>query len=316
MNLIADIISFSSDQKNVSDNEAVATVGFFDGLHAGHRFLMSELKRIAGLKSAVSMVLTFTEHPRKALKQPYIPRLLTTFDEKKQLFAQTGIDKLVVLNFTPKFSHFTAEEFIGLLAKEFNVRYLLTGYDHRFGKNRTDGFQDYVKYGNKHGVEIIQADVYSCENVHISATGIRRLIESGNIRQANRYLTYRYRLEGEVVKGRQFGHTIGFPTANIDVTSSEKIFPEPGVYAVRTYFDDSQYDGMMNIGYHPTIEISSKLLFEVHLFDYDGNIYGKKITVEFVDFVRKEIKFSDIRQLQTHLEEDKHKIINILKTCG
>ncbi|MCD7971131.1 MAG: bifunctional riboflavin kinase/FAD synthetase [Candidatus Azobacteroides sp.] len=312
----AEIISLASERKEFSTDKVVATVGFFDGVHAGHRYLIKELKELAALKGAPAMVITFSEHPRKVLQHTYIPKLLNTPEEKKELLSCTEIDYLTLLAFTREFSLLTAEEFIGMLAKEFRVGWLLVGYDHRFGRNRTEGYREYVRYAAKYGIEMVQSDVFRCDNTEISATLIRKLLEQGELREANRYLTYPYFIRGEVVSGRQIGRTIGFPTANIYPDSREKVIPRVGAYAIYACINGKRYGGMLNVGYRPTVGLNDKLSLEAHLFDFKEKIYGEKIQVEFIGYVRDEKKFEDITQLQRQLEEDKQKVKEILQICS
>lgn len=315
MSIDAHIINCCSPGQSYPD-ALVATIGFFDGVHIGHRFLIKHLQKLAASKGLPSMVFTFSEHPRKILQQSYVPRLINTFEEKKQLLCATGIDFLSVIDFTLAFSQLTAESFIKILSEQFHVSCLLVGYDHRFGKNRTDGFYEYIHYGDKYGVEILQAPVFEYEEIQISATLIRKLIEAGNMRQANTYLTYPYTLNGEVVSGHQVGRTMGYPTANLQPETEEKIFPAVGVYAVFVKIDGIRYPGMMNIGYRPTLGINDKLSLEVHVFDFEQKIYGKYISVEFIDRIRNEIKFEDKTQLKAQLKKDELVIKKILLTCN
>lgn len=214
----------------------VATVGFFDGVHAGHRFLIEELKTLARVKGLKSLIVTFATHPRKVLKSDFQPHLLTTLAEKKALLEATGVDRCVVLDFTPEMAQMSAFEFLkNILQEQLNVNALLVGHDHRFGHNRADGFPEYKNYGEMLGMEVIQAQRYKTpEDQHISSSDIRHALEHGEIEHANRLLTYSYSLTAKVVEGFKIGREIGFPTANLQVPDddADKLIPANGVYAV------------------------------------------------------------------------------------
>jgi len=315
MKIDAEITRFSTGN-DLPNQRIVATVGFFDGVHTGHRFLIDELRLLAEKKDALSMVFTFSEHPRMVLHDAYIPRLLTTLDEKKALLEKTEIDCLAVIDFTHEFAQLTAESFIRKLAEQFHVNCLLIGYDHRFGRNRTDGFSEYKTFGEMYGMEIIQSSAFESEGVQVSATLIRKLLEAGEVKLANKHLTYSYSMTGTVVEGNQLGRSIGFPTANLQPASDEKVSPAIGVYAVRVWIDNRKYDGMMNIGYRPTLGTHNELSFEVNLFDFEEDIYGKLVTVEFIDYIRGEKKFEDIQQLKSQLESDRSQVKKIMQACS
>lgn len=299
---------------NLTDNSNVtATIGFFDGVHAGHRFLISNLRKIASLRGESSMVITFPIHPRKILHDSYVPQLLTTFEEKMSLLSETGIDFLYPLDFSYELSQLSAEDFIKhILIDQLNVDCLLIGYDHRFGKGRTDGFDDYVVYGRKYGLEVIRAEAYEVDGMRISSSYIRGLVQKGDVEQANNYLTYNYKLEGSVVGGRRIGRSIGFPTANIQPRDKEKILPAIGVYAVWIWIEGVRYKGMLNIGYSPTVSADYRLTIEVHIIDFDEDIYGKNVTTEFVSFIRSELKYTSLDNLKNQLFKDKDDVMKIL----
>lgn len=287
----------------------VATIGFFDGVHVGHRFLIERLKQIAREKNKASAVITFPVHPRRVLNDAYIPALLTSFEEKMHRLAELSPDRLIPLDFTHELSQLSAEEFIKhILVDRLHVDCLLIGYDHRFGKGRTESFDDYAAFGKKHGSEVVRADVYELDGIRISSSFIRKLLLCGDIKQANRYLTYNYRLEGLVVHGRQIGKSIGFPTANIRPNDNEKVLPANGVYAVHVEVDGVRRDGMLNIGYAPTVSSDRELTIEAHLFDFGRDIYGKPISIEFIDYIRGEMKFANLDELKSQLAVDMEKV--------
>lgn len=287
----------------------VATIGFFDGVHAGHRFLIEHLKQIARAKNEASAIITFPVHPRKVLQDSFIPALLTNYDEKMHHLSEMAPDFLIPLNFTSELSQLSAEEFIKrVLIERLNVSRLLIGYDHRFGKGRTESFDDYVVFGKKYGAEVILANACKIDGINISSSFIRKLLLRGDVKQAGRYLTYNYRLKGHVVHGRQIGQSIGFPTANIRPNDNDKIIPATGVYAVQVEIDGLRYDGMLNIGCNPTVSSDQKLTIEVHLFNFNQNIYGKNISIEFIDYIREEMKFASLDELKNQLTKDMEKV--------
>lgn len=291
----------------------VATVGFFDGLHAGHRFLIEELKTIAKEKQLESVVFTFAIHPLKVLNAGFVPELLTTLSEKLVQLESTGIDKCVVLNFTLSMAGLSAYEFLKTILKEqFNVHTLLVGHDHRFGHNRTDGFTEYKKYGEALGIDVIQAGQFNTdEDKHISSSEIRNALKRGDIECANRLLTYEYSIEGKVIEGFKIGRTIGFPTANIRLFDKEKIVPSIGVYAVRVKWNDKWYKGMMNIGNRPTLENGMNISLEVHIIDFNTDIYQQTLEIDFVYKIRDEQKFNGINELKEQLQKDKYLVMEM-----
>jgi len=304
-------IIYQSEIKTLSP--CVATVGFFDGLHAGHRFLIEELKTIATLHQLKSVVITFSVHPRKVLNPEFRPELLNTLSEKLAQLESTGIDTCVVLDFTQAMANLSAYEFLKTILKEqFNVRTLLVGHDHRFGHNRADGFPEYKKYGESLGMEVILATRYNTElDQHISSSEIRNALMKGEIETANRLLTYEYSIQGKVVKGFQNGRLIGFPTANIEVFDGEKMIPTPGVYAVRVLCNDLTYKGMMNIGHRPTLDNGMDISLEVHILNFDSDIYNQTIEVDFIRKIRDEQKFKSMEELKEQLDKDKQYVLNM-----
>lgn len=291
----------------------VATVGFFDGIHAGHRFLLQELKEIAQKNHLNAVVVTFDKHPRKVLHAAFQPQLLTTQEEKIALLSAIEIDACVVLNFTEQLSRFSAYEYMkNILQEQLKVKVLLVGHDHRFGYNRQQGFDDYVEIGNSLGISVLKVGQFVDKSYpRISSSQIRDFIQEGKIGQANEILTYPYSLSGKVVAGNRIGHEIGFPTANIVPEEKDKIIPATGVYAVNVLYADKTYRGMMNIGYRPTLKAGNDVKIEVNIFDFDENIYNKTITVQFLEYLRGEIKFRNLEELKKQLYKDKETAIGI-----
>lgn len=301
------------DINKLGVSSLVATIGFFDGVHVGHRFLIEELKAEAKKRNLPSAVITFPQHPRVVLHADYQPKLLNSLDEKLHQLATTGIDYCILLPFTEALAKLSAQAFIQeILSEQLHVSTLLIGYDHRFGHNRTDGFDEYVAYGVSVGLEVKQAKVFTGDTLHASSSEIRRLLLAGNITSANRLLSYAYTLKGKVVTGHKVGRTIGFPTANISIDEPFKITPPTGVYAVHVRLDNHLYGGMLYIGNRPTLNNGMQITTEVHIFDFTADIYEKEITVYFEQFVRGDKKFADIESLKAQLVIDKQIVEEIL----
>ncbi|MDR0506123.1 MAG: riboflavin biosynthesis protein RibF [Dysgonamonadaceae bacterium] len=286
--------------------ETASTIGFFDGVHRGHRYLIEQLKAKAQQVNLPSSVVTFSSHPRKVIQSEYSIKLLNSFDEKMHLLASTGIDYCYVIDFTPSFSEITAENFMKeILNRQLKIKFLLIGYNHRFGKSSNQGFEDYREFGKKNDITVEKACEFSDK---VSSTAIRRSLLEGNVKKAAEMLSYSYTLEGNVAHGNRLGHTIGFPTANLELIEKDKLVPAEGVYAGRVVIDREIYYGMIYIGRRPTVSSCGEERIEAHLFDFDANIYGKKIQVEFFDFVRQDISFSNIKDLQNQLKNDETQI--------
>jgi riboflavin kinase/FMN adenylyltransferase len=304
MYLCSMIVSHNYYDRMTSGQPWVATVGFFDGVHRGHRFLIDELRRLARERALPAAVLTFDRHPRTVLHADFQPELLYTLDERLAQLASTGIDCCAVIDFTPELAALTARQFItDVLDGQWNVRTLLVGYDHRFGCNRTDSFSQYVAFGNDCGMETVYAPPLAHEGHPVSSSCIRRMLHEGRVEDAAQWLAQPYRLSGRIVEGKKIGRTIGFPTANITPDDPHKVRPGMGVYAVRVYLDGQCYGGMLSIGNRPTLG-ESEVAVEVHILRFAGNVYGKDVDIEFVRFLRENIKFASIEALRTQLVED------------
>ena len=290
----------------------VATIGFFDGVHVGHRFLIKELKDWGKELNMPSAVITFPEHPRQVLHSDYRPKLLDTFQEKMERLETTGIDYCIALDFTYELSLYSAADFIRLLAEEYHVKGLLIGYDHRFGHDRSDGFEQYVEYGGQVGMEVRKASPYDEGNIRVSSSEIRRLLQEGKVEMANALLTYPYQLRGRIVSGYKVGRTIGFPTANIEVDSPYKLLPKVGVYAVWVELLGKRYKGMLYIGKRPTLQNGDNLTIEVNILGFSGNAYNDEITVSFVYAVREDKAFESVEALREQLERDRQTVDKLL----
>ena len=296
--------------------ELVATIGFFDGVHRGHRFLIDRVIEEAQRSGMSSAVITFDRHPREVLQTDYQPDLLSTLDEKLLLLSKTHVDNTVVLHFDASMAALTAHDFMrDVLQGQLKVRKLIIGYDNRFGHNRSEGFDDYVRYGKELGIEVIRADAFLPDDVRVSSSVIRTCLREGRVEDANRLLGYDYTIESRIVSGYQNGRKMGFPTANLDVTRCQQLLPASGVYAVLVRLKDSVgwKRGMMNIGHRPTFNGTSTSM-EVNLFNFSGDLYGQELLVSFISKIRDEHKFDSIDALAEQLQHDKVQINKLFDT--
>lgn len=292
----------------------VATIGFFDGVHRGHRFLIDELKTIARRQQLPSAVITFAEHPRAVLQSDYQPKLLNAFEEKIRYLSATGVDYCIVLDFTPALARLTAREFItSVLCRRLRVRTLLIGYDHRFGRDRADGFEQYVTYGAACGMQVIQASPYAEGRIAVSSSVIRKQLAQGDVEEAAEWLTYPYQLKGHIVSGHKVGRTLGFPTANIRVDEPFKVIPGIGVYAVWVDLAGQRYQGMLYIGNRPTLQNGEQISLEVNILDFSGDIYQEEITVSFIQYVREDKRFDSLEALRAQLNSDRDRVKALLE---
>lgn len=296
--------------------ELVATIGFFDGVHRGHRFLIDRVIEEAQRSGMSSAVITFDRHPREVLQTDYQPDLLSTLDEKLLLLSKTHVDNTVVLHFDASLAALTAHDFMrDVLQRQLKVRKLIIGYDNRFGHNRSEGFDDYVRYGKELGIEVIRADAFLPDDVRVSSSVIRTCLREGRVEEANRLLGYDYTIESRIVSGYQNGRKMGFPTANLDITRCQQLLPASGVYAVLVRLKDSVgwKRGMMNIGHRPTFNGTSTSM-EVNLFNFSGDLYGQELLVSFISKIRDERKFDSIDALAEQLQHDKVQINKLFDT--
>ncbi len=292
----------------------VATVGFFDGVHVGHRYLIEQVMDEALNERLPSAVITFPVHPRKVLEKEYQPALLCGFDEKVEQLRTTRVDYCISYPFTKELSQLTAKQFMeNVLKDKLNVRALLVGHDHRFGRHREESFQQYKEYGEEIGIKVIQAKEFKWFNEDVSSSRIRRLLKAGEIMKTNSLLSYPYTISGKIVEGYQVGRTIGFPTANMQIWERFKVVPALGVYAVYVHMKDETREGMLYIGKRPTLHHDENISIEVNIFDFDGDLYNQSLTVEFVDFIRPDIKFDSLNVLVQQIHQDKDDVKKRLK---
>lgn len=288
-----------------STKKTILTLGTFDGVHIGHKKILERITQNTENGKYESLVLTFFPHPRMVLQEKSEIKLLNTIAEKSKLLEETGIENLVIHPFNESFSRLTAEEFVhSILVDQFHIQKIIIGHDHRFGRNRTANIDDLIAFGAEYGFEVEQISAQEIQDVSVSSTKIRKALDEGNITLANDYLGYAYFLSGEVVKGKQLGRTIGFPTANIQIEEDYKKIPKNGVYIVKTFIDNTAIFGMMNIGFNPTVN-GQKQTIEVNLFDFDADIYGQKLEISLLEYIREEQKFGSVDLLKEQLNQDK-----------
>ncbi|KPQ10277.1 MAG: bifunctional riboflavin kinase / FMN adenylyltransferase RibF [Algoriphagus marincola HL-49] len=291
----------------------VVTSGTFDGVHLGHQKILQRIREIAKSINGETILLTFWPHPRLVLyPKEHNLRLLSTFEEKAKLLRQFGIDHLISIPFTREFSQLTSQEFIqSILVDKIKTKKLVIGYDHRFGKNREGSFEYLQQHSGEFGFDLEEISRQDVDEIGVSSTKIRNALESGDIITANNFLGRPYELNGLVIKGQQIGRSIGFPTANVHIPNSYKLIPKDGVYAVEASVNGSLYKAMLNIGNRPTVDGSSKSV-ETHLFDFEGDLYDKQITIYLRDYLREEQKFESLEALKSQLLIDQQRAKMIL----
>lgn len=296
---------------------AVVTTGTFDGVHIGHRKIIARLIEKAKEINGESVLLTFWPHPKLVLSpqaQTRVTRILTTIEEKTELLEELGLDHLVILPFTREFSELSCEKYIeDVLISGFGTRAMVIGYDHRFGKNREGGIDYLIQHSERFKIQIEEINRQEIENITISSTKIRKALEEGEIQTANELLGRHYDFCGTVVKGRQLGRQIGFPTANVQTQNEFKLIPKNGVYAVYAWVRGKKYGGVMNIGVRPTVE-GKGITQEVYIFDFSDDIYGETVKVEIVHFIREEQKFNGLEELIAQIKRDVHTSEQLLRT--
>lgn len=276
----------------------------FDGVHLGHKSIVDELIKVGSENNLETAVLTFWPHPRFVFNPNENLKLLNTLEEKRFLLEKCGIDTLFLKEFDKEFRNLTGEEFVRqILVDKLNIKYLIIGYDHSFGKNKSGNFELLQKLSGELGFEVERMEAINIHENNISSTKVRNALLAGNIKEANEMLGYSYSVSGTVVHGKKLGRTIGYPTANIE-TDPIKLLPKKGAYIVEVFIKDEQYKGMLSIGTNPTVN-GEKLTVEVYILDFEGDIYDEKITVAFRDFLHDEIKFEGLEKLIERLDEDK-----------
>ena len=292
----------------------VLTIGTLDGVHIGHQKIIKQLNEEAEKIGGESVLFTFFPHPRMVLSpENHGLKLIQSQEEKLEKLSQMGLQNCIVYPFTVEFSQLTAFEFVrDFLVKQLNVKKLVIGYDHQFGKNR-EGSISYLKTVSKEfNFDVIEIPAQEIDEVNVSSTKIRDAILKGEIELANEFLGVPFQLSGKVVKGKALGRTIGYPTANIEMNSDLKLTPAKGVYAIKVFVKGKWYGGMLNIGFRPTISEESNQTIEVHIFDFADNIYGENVTVQFLSKWRDEMKFNGVEELKNQLKKDEEIIRHIV----
>lgn len=287
-----------------SEKPLALSLGMFDGVHLGHKYIIDELKKVGSENDLETAILTFWPHPRFVFNPKEDLKLLNTIEEKKFLMEKYNIHNLFVKEFDDEFRNLTGEEFVRqILIDQLNVKYLIIGYDHSFGKNKSGNFELLQKLSAELDFEVEQMEAINIHENNISSTKIRNALLEGNIKDANEMLGYSYSISGTVVHGKKLGRTIGYPTANIE-TESIKLLPKKGAYIVEVFVKGRQYKGMLSVGTNPTVN-GEKLTVEVYILDFEGDIYDETITVKFRDFLHEEIKFEGLEKLVEKLDDDK-----------
>jgi riboflavin kinase/FMN adenylyltransferase len=292
---------------------SAVSIGYFDGVHKGHVALLNRLVSQAKERGLESVVVTFSIHPREALNANYVPKLITLNEERYRLLEEQGIDYCVVLPFDKEISGKSFKQFMdSYLIDKLNTKYLLIGHDHHFGCDRANGFEQYKQYGEEKGIVVEREEVFKIKDIVVSSSHARRQIQEGNVVGAKEALGYDYFIEGTVIPGFKLGKSIGFPTANVAVNDVRKLLPAAGVYAVTVNVEGNSkpLKSMLYIGARPTfVDMSETKSIEVHIFDFNEDIYQKRIRVNFKQFIREEQKFDSPSKLATQLNKDKQVIL-------
>ena len=300
---------FNSINDFVTTKKTIVTLGTFDGVHIGHNAILEKICKVAESEGLESVILTFFPHPRLIVSNNYDIKLLNTIDEKSILLEKIGIQNFIIHPFDKTFSELSPREFVTqVLVEKLNIQKIIIGHDHKFGKNRAADFNDLINFGKELGFDVEEISAQQINEVSVSSTKIRNSLLEGNISLANDYLGYPYVLTGNVIKGNQLGRTIGFPTANIEIPEDYKLIPKNGVYIVTANVNKQTVFGMMNIGVKPTLG-ENKLSIEVHLLNFNNDIYNQKIQVNILERVRDEQKFDSFEALKLQLETDKQNTI-------
>lgn len=292
---------------------AVVTIGTFDGVHLGHRKIISRIKELADAIGGETVILTFFPHPRMILHpEDESIKLINTINEKAALLEQLGVDHLIITPFSRDFSNQSAEDYIrDVLVNKIGTKKIVIGYDHRFGKDRRGGLADLLHLAPIYGYEVIEIAEQDINDVAVSSTRIREALLQANIELANQFLGYPFFITGKVIRGDQIGRQIGYPTANIQVEEKYKLIPADGIFAVKVQYVGTEYKGMAYIGSRPTINGMTRNI-EVNLFDFDREIYNEVIRMEFLHFIRGDVKFTGLDELKVQIAKDKEAVISLI----
>ncbi len=297
-------------------SEKILTIGTFDGVHIGHQKILKRVVALAQEEDLVPTVLTLFPHPRMVLQKDNSIKLLNTIDERIQLLKNLGIEEVIVKEFTKEFANLSAKDYVEhILVDELNTKQIVIGYDHHFGKNRSANIDDLKVFAKAFNFKVEEISAQEIEDVTVSSTKIRNALNNGHIEIANSYLGYNYFISGDVVKGKGIGRTLDYPTANIDIKESYKLIPRDGVYVVKSEIEGLTIYGMMNIGTNPTVDGKTRSI-EVHFFDFDKDIYGETLRIEFLHWLRSEQKFENLEALQKQLSNDMTNALEHIKTIN
>lgn len=290
-----------------SSQRTVVTIGTFDGVHLGHRKIIKRINDVAQEKKLSSTLLTFFPHPRMVLQQKHDLKLINTIDERISLLSETGLKNLVIEPFTKKLSRLEAKSYVEeYLINYLNAAVVIVGYDHHFGRNRKANIDDLKEFGLTYNFQVEEISKQDIDDVAISSSKIRKAIENGDLELANTFLTKPFVLSGKVVKGKQLGKSLGYPTANLHIKEDYKIIPKNGVYIVKSVVGQQTYYGMMNIGHNPTVNDGNYKTIETYFFDFNQDIYSKHLRIQVLKRIRDEIKFDSLENLKIAMKNDEH----------
>ena len=293
----------------------IVSIGIFDGVHVGHKKIINRLNELASEYNGESVIVTLWPHPRGVLqKENNNSHYLTTLEEKEYLLDKLGVDNLIILPFTRQLSEKTFSDFTKhYLINKIKAKHIVIGYNHHFGKDREGDFQYLKGISKEYGFNVEQLSPVIVNDSYVSSSAVRQNIENGRIETANKLLGYAYFIQGKIVAGRKIGRKMGFPTANINLSDSNKLLPGNGVYAVKVFIDSDEYKGMLNIGTRPTIKEKCAVeTIEVHIIDFSKEIYKKEVIIHFIERLREEKKFGSEKELIDQLNFDKYKVMRLL----
>ena len=298
------MITTKNIENSNSNTPAILTIGTFDGVHLGHKKIIKKLVESAKKRKLRACILTFFPHPRNFLSKSNELKMINTINEKKEILSELGVDELIIQEFNNEFSNLSANEFIKHLLKFCEIKEIIVGFNHKFGKDREAGIDELKIYGKRYGFDVCEIDAFDINQIKVSSTKIRNAIGEGQLDLCKQYLGYNFSIGGNIVEGKSRGKKIGFPTANIKVEENYKIIPKNGVYFVSCKIRNVQKFGMMNIGFNPTFG-NKKLTIEVNIFDFEQDVYGENVRIEFIKFIRNEIKFQNIDELIKQIKIDR-----------
>lgn len=304
---------YHSYQDFKSKKPSIVTIGTFDGVHIGHQEIIKNLVEKAKKTNSESVILTFFPHPRMVLQKSNPIYLLNTIKERSELLEKIGLDHLIIQPFTKEFSRLTALDFARtILVEQLNTKKLVIGYDHRFGRNREGNFEQLQKFSDIYGFDVEEIPAQNIEDISVSSTKIREALNNGEVKKANTYLGYQYKLTGKVVQGKALGRQYNYPTININIEEDYKLIPKTGVYVVSTSLNSKNYYGIMNIGNRPTVDGTHQTI-EVHVLDFNADLYGKNITINLLKRLRDEQKFESVNQLFEQIKKDELQARSLIK---